>query len=317
MYMPLATPPTSEPRHSNRPPCSSVAPPGVTPEQGARTQTLPALHGSTTHAAGSGKRPTHFRPDPFPLQVNEASGLAASVAQAAPPAPPAVNQASLQQIVDMGFSAARAELALRRVGTQTLHVAAKVARQNPGLAAPVSCACPAHAVTASRRLLPLMLLPTTADSLHQLLGCGVAGTQPPMAAHVFVSCAAHVQIATDSVELAMEWMDAHPEEPPPPPAPGGQEAAPTGSATPSGQPEEDPTVVSNVKAALGSYWEAAASPVPPSGEASTSEAPAAEVPPQLLLCRCLDAVGQSCFIDTPAWHPDQVANGSRVADRQA
>ena len=82
----------------------------------------------------------------------------------------------------------------------------------------------------------------------------------------------------------MEWMDAHPEEPPPPPAPGGQEAAPAGSATPSGQPEEDPTVVGNVKAALGSYWEAAASPVPPSGEASTSEAPAAEVHTQLSLC---------------------------------
>ena len=99
------------------------------------------------------------------------------MAQAAPPAPPTVNQASLQQIVDMGFSAARAELALRRVRTQLLHVAldSPVHGSGPG-GAPASHAWPAHAVNAGPRLLLVMLLPTTAGRLHQLWGRSTAGT---------------------------------------------------------------------------------------------------------------------------------------------
>lgn len=43
---------------------------------------------------------------------------AAAAASRAPAAPPALNPSTVQQIVDMGFSAQRAEAALRRVSAQ-------------------------------------------------------------------------------------------------------------------------------------------------------------------------------------------------------
>ena len=112
-----------------------------------------------------------------------------------------------------------------------------------------------------------------------------------------------LQIGQDSVELAMEWMDAHPEEPPPPPAPEGQEGTPGGQSAPAGPPEEDPTVISNVKAAAGSYWEAGTPSVPSSGEASTSEALAAEVQPRLAksCCRSKTACGIEDQASASAW----------------
>ena len=112
-----------------------------------------------------------------------------------------------------------------------------------------------------------------------------------------------LQIGQDSVELAMEWMDAHPEEPPPPPAPEGQEGTPGGQSAPAGPPEEDPTVISNVKAAAGSYWEAGTPSVPASGEAGTSEAPAAEVQPRPVqrCCRSKTARGIEDQASASAW----------------
>ncbi len=159
-----------------------------------------------------------------------AAAAAAGASRAGAPARPPVDAAQVQQIIEMGFPQAAAELALRRARSpRSIGLLAKAAAPvGPGwpllwLHLPLLPLRPGAALGASRRRAAMV----PACGVQQLAAClSVSARQQegPAAEHRWVripyptlklQAAAHAQVGShgpSTVELAIDWLTSHPAE---------------------------------------------------------------------------------------------------------